>query len=89
MDILQYPIYNKLQQLGLLGLHANVVYDVIPINPMAMNDPIINATVFNVDCGVLPEAHQDPSRGYAKDMRWRIQTGRDKPKVLYINPPRK
>ena len=88
MDILRYPIYNKLQQLGLLGLHANVVYDVIPTNPMAMNDPVVNATVFDVHCGLLPEAHQNTSNVYASGPGWLIATGRSMPKELLIYSPR-
>ena len=91
MDILRYPIYNKLHQLGLLGLHANVVYDVIPTNPMALNDPVVNATVFDVNCGLLPEARQNSSNLNANasiGTGWLIATGRSMPKQFFICSPR-
>ena len=88
MDILRYPIYKKLQQLGLLGLQANVVYDVIQNNPMAMNDPLVNATVLDVDCGSLPEAHQDSNFGdaYADLRGWHILTGESTLQSVWVRP---
>ena len=89
MDILRYPIYKKFQQLGLLGLQANVVYDVIQNNPMAMNDPQVNATVLDVDCGSLPEAHQDSNFGDADLRGWRILTGESTLQSVRVRLPSK
>ena len=91
-DILQFPIYNQLQQLGLPGLHANIVYDAIPTDPMAVNNPMVNATIFNVACGTLPEARQISSsfrsKGFAS-AQWLIELGQGTSQVLQLGYPRK
>ena len=87
MGILQYPIYKKLLQLGVLGLQANVVYDVIQTNPMAMNDPLVNASAFDVDCGLLPEAQQDSNLGHTDFCNWSILTGESTLQSVRIRPP--
>lgn len=48
-------IYNQLPQ---VGLKDNMIYDIIPADPKAVNDVMVNATSFEVDCGLVPSAHQ-------------------------------
>ncbi|KAI0089620.1 hypothetical protein BDY19DRAFT_114224 [Irpex rosettiformis] len=60
-DILR--LYKQLPRLGLRGLDGNRIYDVIPITPMAVNETVVNATSFEVYCGLASNATQ-------KDVLW-------------------
>ena len=48
-------VYDQFQQ---LGLQNNTIYDRIPVMPAAMNNVTVNATTFEVECGLLPLATQ-------------------------------
>ncbi|EKM52147.1 uncharacterized protein PHACADRAFT_151151 [Phanerochaete carnosa HHB-10118-sp] len=50
-DIL--PVYD---QVPMLGLQDNMVYDIIPSVPSANGTATVNASVYNVDCAALPHA---------------------------------
>ena len=52
-DILR--VYKQFPQLGLLD---NIIYDIVPNVPMAVDGVVVNATVFEVDCGVISTARQ-------------------------------
>ena len=41
----------------MLGLQDNMVYDVIPAVPSANGTTTVNASVYDVDCGALPNAN--------------------------------
>lgn len=47
-DILS--VYNQFPQ---IGLQDNVIYDVLPVIPMAIGNTTVNATVFDAHCGGL------------------------------------
>ena len=48
-------VYNQFSQ---FGLQDNMVYDVIPIVPLAIGNTTVNATIFEPQCGVVPSAFQ-------------------------------
>ncbi|KAI0734347.1 hypothetical protein BC629DRAFT_505756 [Irpex lacteus] len=62
LDIL--GVYNQFQQLGLLD---NMLYDILPTVPMAVNDATVNATIFHVGCKGIPNGRHDKGAYYLDD----------------------
>lgn len=63
-DAASWDILNVYGQFSQLGLQDNMVYDVLPITPLATGNASVNATIFSVDCGLVPGAHQSAQNGF-------------------------
>ncbi|KAI0089621.1 hypothetical protein BDY19DRAFT_114029 [Irpex rosettiformis] len=57
-DAASWDILNVYNQFSQLGLRDNMVYDILPVIPLAGGYTLVNATKFNVDCGTVPDAFQ-------------------------------
>lgn len=44
-----------------------MLYDILPIVPMAVNDATVNATIFHVDCKGIPNGRHDKDAYYLWD----------------------
>lgn len=71
-----YDILTVYDQFTTLGLQDNVIYDIIPIVPLAFESTLVNATVFAADCGRVPNALET---GFERDTfssnRWNFDVG--------------
>ncbi|GJE90216.1 hypothetical protein PsYK624_063430 [Phanerochaete sordida] len=53
--LIPYDILSVYNQFPTKGLTGNMVYDVIPLVPNATATTEVNAAIYEVDCGVLPD----------------------------------
>lgn len=64
--------YNS-DQLIKLGLHDNMVYDVIPVVPFASGQTVVNASIFDVQCeSILPSSPTVITTGIVQDVAWSV-----------------
>ena len=56
-EVSSYDILLFYDQFTTIGLADNVLYDVIPSVTSATGFTVVNASVYNVDCAAVPQAH--------------------------------
>ncbi|KAI0750551.1 hypothetical protein BC629DRAFT_1598872 [Irpex lacteus] len=76
-----FDILNLYNQFPQIGLQDNMIYDVLPVVPAAINDAVVNATYFNVDCGALPRGAQSGQADLSaySDITWTFSANFTKP----------
>ncbi|KAI0777092.1 hypothetical protein BC629DRAFT_632196 [Irpex lacteus] len=76
-----FDILNLYNQFPQIGLQDNMIYDILPVVPAAVNDAVVNATYFNVDCGALPSGAQSGQADLSDDgdITWTFSINFTKP----------
>lgn len=75
-DSVAYDILSVYGQFENIGLQDNMIYDIIPVVPQAVDTTTVNATIFTADCGALPSAVEIGfQRDGEEDNMWTFDIG--------------
>lgn len=82
-----FDILNLYNQFPQIGLQDNMIYDILPVVPAAVNDAVVNATYFNVDCGALPRGAQSGQADLSADgdITWTFEANFTKPALTVMS----